>query len=554
MADYDNGINGATGDYLFPAYTDKQLADQARGEFSPDSLFDPHLNDLTERASLRDESKHAAAWVDPTDLAQAGWGVIFAAEYPHYTLEEVQSSKGLGLLLEHRKKQATRERVDYFKTFVFNSKWDKTKFLEKQQAPISGAVDPAMGVPYYLLIVGDPATIPYEFQYQLDVQYAVGRIYFDTLADYAHYAQSVVRAETEAIQRPRRLQFWGASNRGDTATQLSAKHLITPLADWVAEKHPAWSTPALIGSNDDNLDLSATKATLDRVLNQGPAPALLFTASHGVGYPKDHAHQRDLQGALVTQDWQPFMGQPPDPEQHLFAGDDIAANADLHGMIAFHFACYGLGTPQFNDFKHQDGDAELTGTPFVARLPQKLLSHSNGGALAVIGHVDRAWSHSFKNKTVKQWAVFQSALTCLMKGCPVGYAMEYFNQEYAELASDCNQGIQYNDKKDKDIATLWTRSHNARNFIVFGDPAVKVAVSQLTAERTQETEPTSWFKPSDKAVQPPRQGQGHTSEQMATDRLAQLEHQVQMLQTESDSLKQAIETFNQRLERLESAE
>ena len=171
---------------------------------------------------------------------------------------------------------------------------------------------------------------------------------------------------------------------------------------------------------------------LDRILNQGPAPALLFTASHGVGYPKDHPHQRDFQGALVTQEWS-YLLSSPNPDDHLFAATDIQANANLHGMIAFHFACYGLGTPRFNNFKYQDGEAKLTEVPFVARLPQKLLSHSNGGALAVIGHVDRAWSSSFKNKTVKQWSVFQSALTCLMKGRPVGYAMEYFNQEYAEL-------------------------------------------------------------------------------------------------------------------------
>ena len=556
MADYENGINGATGEYLFPAKTDKQIATQAKAIVAGTPFTDPHQMELRSRAELRDQSKAPAAWVDPTDLAKAGWGVIFAQSYTNYTLESLQSEDGLGLLLNHRQQQATQTREDYYKVFVFNPKWDKNQFLSKQGAPGSGAVDPDRGVPYYLLIVGDPATIPYEFQYQLDVQYAVGRIYFDTLDEYAYYARSVVRAENERTERPRHIKFWGVSNRGDNATQLTAKHLVTPLSQWLTNTHSDWATSPLIGDNDTTPVLAASKANLDQLLNQEPAPALLFTASHGVGYPKGHPQQREFQGALVTQDWGPFLGQP-DPEQHLFSATDIQANADIHGMIAFHFACYGLGTPQFNDFKHRDGEAELSDQSFVARLPQKLLSHEKGGALAVIGHVDRAWTNSFKNSQIKHWAVFQSALTCLMRQWPVGYAMEYFNQEYAELASDCNLGIQNANKKDKEIAELWTRSHNARNFVVFGDPAVRVAVSQPTPQSTDD-KPIVWFKPSGTPSpssvgnMSPVETSGSTPE--AKDRLIQLETQVETLKAEMTSLQGIIKSLTQRLDRFEGTD
>jgi len=123
MTDYDNGINGATGDYLFPIGTDKQIATQAKAIVTGISITDdPHRGELDDRAALRDQSKAPAAWVDPTDLATAGWGVIFAQTYANYTLEALQSDDGLGLLLAHRQRQATQRREDYYKTFIFDPK------------------------------------------------------------------------------------------------------------------------------------------------------------------------------------------------------------------------------------------------------------------------------------------------------------------------------------------------------------------------------------------------------------------------------------------------
>ena len=127
-------------------------------------------------------------------------------------------------------------------------------------------------------------------------------------------------------------------------------------------------------------------------------PALLVTGSHGMEFPLDDPRQLPHQGALLCHDWpgHAAWGGRPIPEEFYLAGDHLAAGADLRGMIAFFFACYGAGTPQLDDFSRQAFKERMpiASQPFVADLPRKMLSHPRG-ALAVIGHIDRAWTFSY---------------------------------------------------------------------------------------------------------------------------------------------------------------
>ena len=425
-----NGINGSTGGYLQSPLTARQVSALAQGKpIEPDKTA---LNVLQRWWSrLQRKFFSPLEGIDARNLAQTGWGILYASD------ADPKIREALTPLLKLRQEQAG----GYFKEFLgplaYRPGDTKESFLVRSKAAPGNPADPTK-VPYYLLIVGDPETIPYRFQYQLDLEYAVGRIHFDTIDDYERYARSVEAAETKGVTLPRRAVFFGTKNPDDFATGLSSQMLIQPLVKELqgdAEVAKRWEFATV-------LEKEATKARLARLIGGSETPAFVFTASHGMGFERTDPRQRNHQGALLCQDWPGPNAWPADkpiPEDHYFSADDVKDNATVPGLITFHFACYGAGTPRLDDFPDLSTTtpAEIAPHAFLARLPQRLLTHPGGGALAVIGHVERAWGYSFTwPGTDAQTGTFRSALLRLLHGWPVGAATEWLNQRYANLSSD----------------------------------------------------------------------------------------------------------------------
>lgn len=475
-----NGIDGATGNYLTAPQSEHEFSRRLVAGFRGQR---PGRDEVEHRAEIRKTQEPngpplgVKAGVDATRLSEAGWGIIFAADDE----DAPAIQEALQPLLALRRGQAG-ERFRLFQGHDgYRPGETKNRFLRRYNMS-PGPADPDR-VPYYLLIAGDPERIPFSFQYQLDVQYAVGRLHFDSLDAYASYAAGVAAAEAGQLARrttPRRATFFGVTSPDDPATEASAEYLVRPLAERLgqaqAHRGATWQVQTILGRE-------ASKARLAGLLQGDQAPALLFTASHGMAFPAGDPRQQHHQGGLLCADWPgPVQWQGPIPPEFYFSADDLGADTRVQGLVAVHFACYGAGAPRYADqaFAALHESTELAPRAFVARLPQQVLGHPRGAALAVIGHVERAWGYSFLWEGVEgpQLATFESVLTGLMQGQPVGLAAEYLNERYAELAEELGQqiphllaGRQYD---EAELAGLWTALNDARGYVIIGDPAVRL--------------------------------------------------------------------------------
>ncbi len=461
-----NGLNGETGEYFTPPMSRAEAQERALGRTESKD----HLTDLRWRKDRKEGHLGVKEGVDPTKLLEAGWGVIFAPGTPEGVKDALRP------LLNFRKSQAGDLYREISGAAAPQPGETKFEFLQRSNAGGGGAVDPKR-MPYYLMLVASPEEISYEFQYQIDVQYAVGRLHFETPREYAHYAASVVAAERGEVVLPRRAIYFGVQNPNDKSTLLSNQYLLGPLAEWTKQDQSAWTVNAVQAE-------AATRARLAGLLGGEETPAFLFTASHGMGLPPGHKAQERLGGALCCQDW-PGPGTTGKTRDYYFAGEDLPSSARVDGMIAMMYACFGLGTPDKDDFGQKE-KAMFAPRPLISDLPRKLLSQ---GALAVIGHVDLAWDYSFRFKgSTPHRQVFESMTKRLLEGHPVGSAMEYFNSRYAELSSDLTPILQKAEAgrnfSEADLRVFLTRN-DARNYAVLGDPAVRLPVGDVSTPKRE---------------------------------------------------------------------
>jgi hypothetical protein len=411
-------------------------------------------------------------------LETTGWAVMFGRSVG----KKIRTA--LSPLVELRRTQTPKE--------LFNDNLEpprrKTKTAREESAakwlqrvaPRAGLEDPVIpldGVPFFVLIVASPEEISFEFQYQIDLTWGVGRLWLDTPADFERYAHSVVAYEAMkkapasgmAIFAP---DYGGKDPNavGDLINEMLAKPLIETgwKRDYGVAPPTAW------------LGARATKRKLHDVFSgraKGGTPAVLLTAGHGLQQDPGSPDLAATMGAILCQDYQ---GGPAEPNTY-FTAKDLPKNPKVHGMVYFISACYGVGWPRYDTY-HPAHPEISSGGPMMAALPKALLSCENG-ALAIFGHIDCAWASSYTANGLPRIDNFIDLFLQIMTGSLLGSATDHFNSRWAMLSAplvDFLEQWKTQGKKQSSLARMLahrlTARNDARNYLLHGDPAINLIV------------------------------------------------------------------------------
>ena len=465
-----NGVS-PDGNYLFGEYPIERLFKLAQIEIEKISATDQsriqYLSTIKEKAFYGfDAPLH--------EISEAGWGVIVHENIDTEILNEIEK------LRWHRKVHNGIPDKLCPEIITLSGTPDYRRFLaERNVSPGFGTVEK---LPYYLLIVGGPELIPFRFQHELATEYAVGRVAFDGKEGYQAYIEQLIEYETRAtIPTERTIAFWSPANKDDYATSISSQFLVNPLYDGL-DPQINFKRELFIGNK---LGWEASKGNLVGLLAHKKAPALLFTASHGLGHQTiDSNEKKLLQGALVTQDWEKGRSITTDT---LFSGEDLKNNANVHGLVHFAFACFGAGTPAQDDYDEDYPSSisrpYISPFPFVSHLAnQELVS----GALAFIGHVDRTWAFSFISGGQVHREGFERAIRNMLlekRAWPIGHCLRDIYDKALHLSKSLLEDL--HDMKfgraipPHAIADKWIERNDARAYALIGDPAVKLRVNDM---------------------------------------------------------------------------
>jgi hypothetical protein len=429
---------------------------------------------------------------DPNSLRDQGWGVIAPTGEVGDRLLALARP-----LIERRAADQDAEvpvyRVPPDMTAARAAAWIDRKL-----------VDNAMhdAIPGYLLVLGRPDQVSFELQQVLAAAFHVGRLGFDADAGYAAYVDKLLRSERAPARGPARAVYFTVRD-GTPATELGRRLLMQPcIADAEQQRGAGRFAADPIAAIEDDDPARAA----DRLIEAAAGPGVVFSCSHGEGAPRDGwgspERRRARQGALC-------LGGG-----HTLEAEVLAKAPFVPGGVWLMFACFGAGTPAHSAYHHWlarlaaagEHDADLAPVlaslpaegepPFLAALPQAALANPDG-PLAVIGHLDLAWSYGFcdldKMSRGERHRRFHELVAQLVKGTRVGLAlggslMRARNQVQAEIVIADDAAAAADPAAGDPRARLghrWMVLQDLAGYIALGDPAARIAAVARASQRAE---------------------------------------------------------------------
>lgn len=460
----------------------KYTAWSAKNRRAAASQF-PSLSSVAEECrrqmaeSVPKKTRDAPPLFDRPNPAVGKWAVVATEE------QYEQAKEALAPLIQHRHEQGL--------AFAGPTAYEQGPGLLVISPPPAEAepriwvdriADAALGAPpYYLLLVGDAATIPFEAQARLDQLFGTGRLDVSTTPTgelsweaCAAYASKVVRYEKgELPVQPQALLYSFAS---DEATRESHDAVALRLEQFLLQALGPTSTRTLFN------DQAVTASLIQQLTGQQPPPAVVMTFTHGLEDTADPADWGSLTDSTFVQGGD---GTP-------LSWRSIPAESFAPGSVVFSSACFSAGLPRrsAHRFLCGEGTQPLPEAPRTAAMPRLLLAHPEG-PVAFIGHVDRSTTWSFRSFGGEEGAdgFLDFAAWTLADTSGLGTlarALSTFRTRAGKCASALADELSPQRERPRTASELvdaWIGYHDAIGYVLLGDPAICVGKALVRARQ-----------------------------------------------------------------------
>ena len=326
-------------------------------------------------------------------------------------------------------------------------------------------------VPWYLLIVGSPAEIPWRFQYRLQLDAFVGRL--DLEPDgLERYVEALLGDWSQTALDARKPVVWAVDHGAQDITHLMRR----TIADRLAKAFGADAELDMAGGV--LADAGATCAGLAAALAER-RPAFVATTSHGATFPLDDS------AAMAAQ-----LGLPVDSAHAPLDPAVLTSVWSPHGAIWYAHACCSAGCDAASSFAGAASADSALGRTLTALtqlgarsapLPKHLLGGPRP-ARAFIGHVEPTFDWTLRDPRNGQTTTAHIVQALydrlhLASRPPIGHALETYHKGIGGLWRDY---VDAGEELDAHVAGADERVRRAKlvacdreAMVLLGDPTVR---------------------------------------------------------------------------------